>query len=71
MFILHARVACPSKISWLLHNYSSVTVHFRRTNNTEAFPVAQHLELCYHLEHIQKETVPLCVYLISNSDVAV
>ena len=29
-------------IGWLLHNYSSVRVHFWSRNNIEAFPLAQH-----------------------------
>ena len=71
MHILHARVAGLSNISWRLHTYCSVTVHFWIRHNIEAFPLAQHLKFCYHSEHIQQEPVPLCVRLINNSDVAV
>ena len=70
MHIIHVGVAGPSKISWLLYTYSSVRVHFWSRNNIGTFPVAQHLKFCYHFEHIQKETVPLCDSLINYSDVA-
>jgi len=70
MHKIHVGVAGPSKISWLLYTYCSVTVHFWSRNNIEAFPVAKYLQFCYHSEHIQKETVPMCASLINNSDVA-
>ena len=41
-----------------------------RFNTRRKFEI-KNLKFCYHLEHIQKETVPLCVRLINNSDVAV
>ena len=52
MHILHTRVAGTNKVSWRLHTYSSVRVHFCSRKNIEAFPLAQHLKFCYHLEHV-------------------